>query len=104
MTSDHKNEYVLELSQEAYDDLFNIQNYTYAMHGEQQWREYGELLDSALLHISKHPFSGHGRPDLPTGYLAWNAGEHIMIYRVEREIIYLVRVLHGRMDFTFQSF
>ncbi len=28
--------------------------------------------------------------------------EHVMIYRIENKSIYLVRVLHGKMNFTFQ--
>ena len=95
-------DYILELSEEAYDDLVNIQNYTYLNHGETIWSTYGHDLDTAMSHISKNPFSGHAREDIPSGYQAWNINEHIIIYRIENETIYLVRVLHGKMDFRFQ--
>jgi len=95
-------EYQLELSQEAYDDLISIQNYTYSAHGENQLNKYEALLDKAMQHMLNYPISGHERDDIPNGYLAWNVGEHVMIYRIDEPIIYLVRVLHGRMDFTFQ--
>lgn len=98
--SDRK--YSLELSQEAYDDLINIQNYTYATHGEHQWEKYEVLLDKAMMAISNNPFAGHGREDLPEVYSAWNVGEHVMIFRTEESIIYIVRVLHGKMDFKLQ--
>ncbi len=100
MKSDHK--YALELSEEAFDDLVNIQNYTYRVHGENQWKIYEGLLDKAMLQILDNPFSGHVRSDIPKDYQARNVGEHVMIYRVAEDTIYIVRVLHGRMDFSFQ--
>ncbi len=101
MKSDHK--YALELSEEAFDDLVNIQNYTFNAHGENQWKIYEGLLDKAMLQILDNPFSGHVRNDIPKAYQAWNVGEHVMIYRVAvaEDTIYIVRVLHGSMDFSF---
>ena len=97
-----KAKFILKLSQEGYDDLVNIQNYTYSEHGESQWKKYGQDLDSGLKHILKYPLSGRKRDDIPEGYLAWPVREHVMIYRVERKTIFLVRVLHSKMDFRFQ--
>jgi len=94
--------YVLELSEEAYDDLINIQSYTYTNHGEAKWQSYSHDLDKAMAHILRNPFSGHARDDIPSGYQAWSVNEHVMIYRVENKTVYLVRVLHGKMDFRFQ--
>lgn len=94
--------HVLELSQEAYDDLVSIQHYTYEMYGEDQWYKYGQILDEAIAHILHYPYSGHKREDVPIGYLSWPVKEHILIYRIDGHIIYLVRVLHARMDFRFQ--
>ncbi|MBV6645244.1 MAG: type II toxin-antitoxin system RelE/ParE family toxin [Cyclobacteriaceae bacterium] len=91
----------LELSAEAYDDLVDIQNYT-TTHGEKQLRKYEELLDKAMIHILEHPLSGHMRDDVPDGYLTWNVGEHVIIYRIEQLVLYIVRALHGKMNFTFQ--
>lgn len=100
MQSNHK--YVLALSDEAYDDLISVQNYTYAQHGEKKWREYGTDLDKSMDHILGRPFSGHTRDDIPNSYQASTVCEHVMIYRAEDKTIYLVRILHGKMNFTFQ--
>lgn len=94
--------YVLKLSEEAYDDLINIQNYTFTRYGEDGWIKYGYDLDEAMQHIESHPDSGHHRKDIPPNYQAWAVKEHVMIYRIEDNIIYLVRVLHSKMDFRFQ--
>ncbi|MGR3177252.1 MAG: type II toxin-antitoxin system RelE/ParE family toxin [Candidatus Anammoxibacter sp.] len=45
------------------------------------------------------PFLGHSRPDIPTEYRAYQAGQHIIIFRIKDTTIYVVRVLHGSMDF-----
>ncbi len=96
------NIYVLNISQDAYDDLTDIQQYTLETFGESQLIKYESLLNEALLLIFSNPEIGHSRPDIPNEYLAWPVGEHIFIYRIEDAIIYLVRVLHNRMDFRFQ--
>ena len=48
MKSGNAVEYTIELSEEAYDDLVNIQNYTYTQFGEKQWQKYSALIDKAL--------------------------------------------------------
>lgn len=97
-----ENKYSLQISLEAYDDLIDIQSYTFQTYGELQMHSYSHELDRALMHIINYPLSGHRRDDIPKGYLAWPVKEHIMIYRIEAEVIFLVRVLHGKMDFRFQ--
>ena len=94
--------YTLELSFEAYDDLVDIQNYTYAEFGESQWRKYEALLNKAFGHILDNPYSGHKRDDLPNEYLAHNVGGHVIVFRIEHLVIYVVRVLHRRMNFPYQ--
>lgn len=94
--------YTLRLSAEAYDDLMDIQNYTYVTFGEKQWEKYNHNLKKGLTHIRDYPMSGIKRPDLPDGYLTWPVSEHVLIYRIEEKTVYLVRVLHARMDFRFQ--
>ena len=95
-------EYNLALSAEAFDDLLNIQNYTFSQYGEAGWLKYGHDLDNTMLHIQMHPNAGHRKDDVPPGYLAWVVNEHVMIYRIKEQTIYLVRVLHAKMDFRFQ--
>lgn len=94
--------YTLRLSSEAYDDLTDIQNYTFSTYGEKQWERYGRDLKKGLTHIRDYPMSGINRADLPDGYLAWPVSEHVLISRIEERTVYLVRVLHARMDFRFQ--
>ncbi len=62
-------------------------------------RPTGRDLDNGMAHIIQNPQSGHKRDDVPEGYFVWTVREHIMIYRIAGETIYLVRILHGRMNF-----
>lgn len=45
---------------------------------------------------------GHWRADIPKTYKAYSAGEHIIIYRVEGQTVYVIAILHGSMDFLHQ--
>ena len=93
-------DYILELSEEAEDDIRDIQQYTFDTYGEQQVFIYKTKLDDALKTILHNPRLGHKRSDIPSEYDAYLAGEHIIVFRVEKKIIYVVRVLHGHMDFS----
>lgn len=53
MKSSH--DFELILSREAYEDLVDIQNYTYAQYSEAQWSSYGALMEDALNLIVRHP-------------------------------------------------
>lgn len=104
MPSNHNpdNEYILDLSQEAEDDLRDILQDTYETWGEKQVPIYKAILDKALSSLTANPYIGHKRPDLSSDYLALRAGHHFMVYRISDKIIYVVRVLHERMDFRGQ--
>jgi len=92
-------DYSLELSEESVSDLVDIQNYTFTNYGDNQMKKYGDILDKALNGILTFPNSGHSRPDIPENYQVVPAGEHLIIYRVEKMKIYVVRVLHASMNF-----
>ncbi len=91
--------YVLEISNEAYSDLVDIQSYTLQEFGERQWEKYNLFLEHGLEHILHNPYSGYIRRDVSKNYLTWPVKEHVMVYRVENNTIYLVRVLHKKMNF-----
>lgn len=93
-------DYILELSEEAVSDLVDIQNYTFTNYVQNQLEKYEIILDKALNGIQNFPYSGHSRSDIPKIYQVVQAGEHMIIYRVEEIKIYIVRVLHASMNFN----
>jgi len=94
--------YKLEIAHEAHDDLISIYNYTISRYGENQAFLYLELIDKAFQLILKEPLIGHVRDDIPRTYKSWIVEKHVVIYRIESNYIYVVRALHGSMDFRFQ--
>jgi len=91
--------YQLKLSAEAYDDLVNIQNYTFTNFGELGWIRYEKEILLGFETITQHPEVGHHRNDIPQSYRAWIIKEHVILYRIEDHLIYVTRVLHKRMNF-----
>jgi len=79
--------------------LVDIQNYTFTNYGENQLQKHEAVLDKALKGILFFTNSGHSRPDIPVIYQVVQAGEHMIIYRVEEMKIYVIRVLHASMNF-----
>ncbi len=50
--------------------------------------------------LARFPRMGHTRPDVQDKrYLFWAVGNCVIAYRVERNDLVVVRVLHGHRDF-----
>lgn len=86
----------IELSQRAKEDIRDILSYTLTTWGESQLEKYRARIDDALQVILRNPYAG--RPSVkPT--LKVLAVEHYRIfYRTVGGTIYVVRILHERMD------
>ncbi len=96
--SSHK--FQLELSSRARADIQNVLAYTVETWGERQAYEYGAVLDNALATIEQTPKIGHAKPDLQAGILCYRAGQHLIFYRIDGSTVYVLRVLHSRMDYA----
>ncbi|MBO3463052.1 type II toxin-antitoxin system RelE/ParE family toxin [Aetokthonos hydrillicola Thurmond2011] len=95
-----ENGYTLYLSERAQRDYKKIQRYTRDVHGKEQVLKYAALLKGCLETITDNPMLGHWRSDIPQTHKAYNAGEHIIVYRVVAQTVYVVAILHSRMDFS----
>jgi toxin ParE1/3/4 len=96
--SSHK--FRLELASHARTDIRNILSYTVETWGERQAYEYGVVLDNALATIEQTPKIGHTKPDLEDEILCYRAGQHLIFYRIDGSTVYVLRVLHSRMDYA----
>ena len=86
----------LELSQQAKEDLRDILAYTLTTWGESQLAKYRASINDAL-HIILHHHSA-GRPSVKPTLKVLAAGHHRIFYRAIDGTIYVVRILHERMD------
>ena len=98
MNSSQENNLVL--SSVAQRDIEGILQYTLEEYGENQAEKYKDILNQKLIAIKENSGLGHHRKDIPDRYKAYRAKEHFIIFRVDGNNIYVVRVLHGSMDFT----
>lgn len=99
MDINENSDYVLYLSEESEKDLKDIQKYTFCEYGEEQVYKYNDVFKKSFQMILDNPDIGHSRPDIPSEYKAYQVGQHIIIFRIEGSIVYVVRVLHSSMDF-----
>ncbi len=95
-----ENCYTLHISARAQRDYKKIQRYTRDSYGKEQVLKYAALLKGCFEKITDNPMLGHWRPDIPRTHKAYNAGEHIIVYRVEDQTVYVVAILHSRMDLS----
>ncbi|RKT10356.1 toxin ParE1/3/4 [Paraburkholderia sp. RAU2J] len=91
-------EYRLELAAEAQDDFEDILLHTLLTWGERQMQAYGDLLDRSLSTIRTNPNIGHVHPFVRDPYKCFQAGQHLIFYRVQDVTVFVVRILHSRMD------
>ena len=89
-------EFTLELSQAAEQDLVDILRYTAKTWGELQRTKYTAILDEALGKIANNP--NIGRYKYAYDAYFFKAGRHVIIYVVYRKTVFVIRVLHDRMN------
>jgi len=91
-------EYRLELADEAQGDFEDILLHTLITWGERQMDAYSDLLDHALNTIRANPHIGHAHPVVGDRYRCFQAGQHLVFYRLQDVTVFVVRILHSRMD------
>ncbi len=86
----------LELSESARQDFRDILSFTLQTWGERQLVEYRKKLDGALQIITENPQAGHARH----GMMVYPVARHVVFYQFDDDArtVYVVRILHGRMD------
>jgi len=67
--------------------------------GEKQRDKYLGDNDSCLYALAEEPGLGRDRSELRGGYYSYSAGKHVIFYAYDTEALYVLAVLHERMDF-----
>ena len=86
----------LELSQQAKEDFRDILSYPLTAWGESQLAKYRASINDALHVILSNPSAG--RPSVKPTLKVLAVGQHRIFYRTIDDTIYIVRILHERMD------
>ena len=86
----------IELSQQASKDFRDIPSHTLTTWGESQLAKYRASINEALQVILRNPSAG--RPSVKPTLKVLPVGHHRIFYRTIDCTIYVVRILHERMD------
>ncbi len=92
----------LNFSALAKQDIEEIFEYTINIFGNRKADEYSTFLFAEIQMLQINPKIGHGRKDIPLGCLAWPFEQHIIIYEIWENCIFINRILHSKMNFLEQ--
>ncbi len=88
----------IKLTLEAKSDLKNILKYTQKVWGDQQRKIYKAHFAQAFTFLSEFPEAGLRRDELFIGCRCKLVEQHIIFYRLTKNAVEVVRILHSRMD------
>ncbi len=84
------------LSPEASADLDDIFVYGLINHHEAAAAVYLYGFNAAFKRLKDYPFSG--QIDEETGFRRWHYRSHRIFYRVDRDVVLIVRIIHHSRD------
>ena len=88
----------LRLAQAALDDLRDIRAYSKAAFGPVVARDYLMGLRAVFARLRERPFSGAAEVDLGRGIRGLAYRSHRVYYRVDPDLLVVVRILHHARD------
>ncbi len=93
-----KIEFRYELSQEADNDLVDIFDYSTAQFGTDQAIKYLNELDQVFQLLCDNPKLGRPRNEIRKELRSITHQSHVVFYRILKDHIRIVRVLHASRD------
>ena len=88
----------LELSRKAQADLDAIRDFSLEQFGAARAVAYLDAIEQAFRRILSFPEIGALHPELEPAVRSLGCQRHRVFYRVEGEVVVVVRVLHAAMD------
>lgn len=86
------------ISKKAVTDLEEIWLFTVANWSVEQADRYYSLLINEIDYICSNINSGKSMDHVRKGYRASKVKSHIIFYRINKNIVEIIRILHERMD------
>jgi len=87
-----------KFSKEADKDLANIHEYTILNFGYKQAKLYAQNIDSKIKSLANKKVKGRKADIIQFGLRRIEVGSHIVLYKEQPNLIYIVRILHKNMD------
>lgn len=82
----------------AEDDLVAIDNYSVMQFGEQVATTYMRGFEEAFAVLASFPASGAARPELGDNIRSFVHRQHLLIYRLDKDEVFILRVIHHAMS------
>ncbi len=95
-----KAELFYELSAEADKDIETIFDYTAEEFGLGQAVTYVNAFDNVFVDLLDNPELGRSRPEIRHGLRSIAKESHTVFYRILKDRIRIVRILHGSRDLS----
>jgi len=86
------------LTKLAENDLKQIFEYTTNQWGLPQAYKYGESIEEKIVQLSNNPEIGRDLGYIKKGYSKIKVEKHFLIFRITKNEIIIVRILHQAMD------
>jgi len=91
-----------EISKLALKDLDEIWNYTAEQWSKHQANKYYKEILQAIKEICTNSEIGKSIDEVKKGHRRISVKSHMIIYKMEKEIIFIDRILHQKMDIEMQ--
>lgn len=88
----------IHLSEVARADLIDIWRTTFETWGPDQADTYLDDIDRAMNGLIANPLIGADCSDIVQGVRRQITGRHVVFYRVSKDTVFVIRVLHQSMD------
>lgn len=88
----------VELSTQASADMMDILQHTLVGWVVTQRDAYADGLNAAFRQLAAYPYSGQELSSRAGDFRRLKVKEHVIYYVIRRDLVYIVRVLHHKMD------
>ncbi len=88
-----------KLTPSAEADLKDVARYTQRKWGRKKRNQYLSALDNRFGWLAEDPQFSKSRDEIKTGYRSYPEGLHVIFYRIVKENIEVLGILHQNMDF-----
>ena len=97
-------QYQIILSPRSKADLADIYAYTLQSWRKVQADTYLEKIEQSFNQLLDNPQIGRERSDIKEGYRCLNIEKHVLFYKLSKNEIHILGVLHSRMDIVNRLF
>ncbi len=88
-----------KLTPAAKTDLKDIARYTLHKWGRTKRNQYLSALDNRFAWLAEDPLFGKSRDEIKMGYRSYPEGLHVIFYRIAKNNIEILGILHQNIDF-----